>query len=325
MFNSIYAEKLEMYYELRCSVLSESARKHELCYLRRFDRYLTENVSLPNQLTETVINSWVACLTGKSGSIENEIIVIRQFLDYLSKSGEKVFRPVIPKVHEDYVPYIFSEDELARIFESADNLVLKTYNADRWMEIEFPVILRLMYSCGLRVGETVKMTVSDVDFENGVLRLINTKGDKHRLVPMSASMTDILAKYCMYMGLWGKNTAWLFPSSKHDGHMSVEIVKSRFSSILAANEIRLDGRKKHERGPCLHCLRHVFAFKSFTQAERNGRCFDDSIPYLSIYLGHESLDETSKYLKFSNELFPESIDAFGEFMGGLLPEVNYGT
>ena len=34
-------------------------------------------------------------------------------------------------------------------------------------------------------------------------------------------------------------------------------------------------------------------------------------------------DETAKYLKFSNELFPESIDSFGRFMSDLLPEVDY--
>ena len=41
-----------------------------------------------------------------------------------------------------------------------------------------------------------------------------------------------------------------------------------------------------------------------------GRHLDDAIPYLSIYLGHENLDETSKYLKFSNEMFPDAIDLF---------------
>lgn len=92
-----------------------------------------------------------------------------------------------------------------------------------------------------------------------------------------------------------------------------------------ANGIRLENRKKHERGPCLHCFRHVFAFKSFSQAERQGRHLDDSIPFLSIYLGHDGINETAKYLKFSNELFPESIDAFGDFMSGLLPEVDYET
>ena len=93
--------------------------------------------------------------------------------------------------------------------------------------------------------------------------------------------------------------------------------------ILKDNGICLEGRRKHERGPCMHCMRHVFAFKSFAQSERYGRHLDESIPFLSIYLGHESINETAKYLKFSNELYPESIDAFGNYMSGLLPEVDY--
>ncbi len=67
----------------------------------------------------------------------------------------------------------------------------------------------------------------------------------------------------------------------------------------------------------------MFAFKSFAQAEREGRHLDDAIPYLSIYLRHDSLDETSKYLKFSSELFPEAVETFGDFMEGILPEVDY--
>ena len=38
----------------------------------------------------------------------------------------------------------------------------------------------------------------------------------------------------------------------------------------------------------------------------------------------ESLDETSKYLNFSNEMFPEAIDCFGDLMEELMPEVDYG-
>ena len=70
-------------------------------------------------------------------------------------------------------------------------------------------------------------------------------------------------------------------------------------------------------------MRHVFAFKSFAKAESEGRDPDDTIPFLSIYLGHDSIYETEKYLKFSNELFPRSIDAFGSFIEDLLPEVDY--
>lgn len=323
MFKSIYSEQLSTYFDMRCSVLGESAKKHELCYLLRFDSYLKTNTASRGQLTEDFINGWLKTLIGKSGSIENEVIVIRQFLKYLQLSESHIYLPAIPKVREDYVPYIFSDTELERIFAATDNVIQKNRNADPYLAIEFPVIVRLLYSCGLRIGETVKISMSDVDLENGILRLVNTKGDKHRLVPMSSGMTDILGKYCMAMGLAGNPDNWLFPASLKDRHISDRAVKRRFEIILSDNGIRLQNRKKRERGPCLHCLRHVFAFRSFTQAERNGRHLDDAIPYLSLYLGHESLNETSKYLQFSNEMFPESINAFGDFMNGLLPEADY--
>ena len=121
-----------------------------------------------------------------------------------------------------------------------------------------------------------------------------------------------------------KNEGWLFPSQLADSHISDRAIKHRFKTVLKSNSIQLQGRKKFERGPCLHCFQHVFAFKSFAQAERSGIHVDDEIPYLSIYLRPESLDETSKYLKFSNEMFPEAIDCFGDLMEELMPEVDYG-
>ncbi len=182
------------------------------------------------------------------------------------------------------------------------------------------MIIRLLYSCGLRIGETVKIRTTDADLGNGILRLVNTKGDKQRLVPMSSGMTEILAKYRMAMKMNGKSDGWLSPSSKKNGHISDRAVKHRFEKILKDNDIRLDNRRKHERGPC---LRHVFAFKSFAQTEMEGRGIDDAIPYLSIYLGHDSLNETSKYLKFNSELFPEIVQIWGDFMHGILPEVDH--
>jgi len=325
MFESIYHKQLSEYYALRAETLSVSARMHELCYLRRFDRFLITSTTCDGTLNEDIIDQWMASLTGKSSSIENEVIVVRQFLAYLKLSGVQVYIPAVPKVYDDYIPYIFSDEELKIIFSAADNITQHSINADPYLVFEFPVILRLMYSCGLRIGETVQIDIENVDLANGVLKLINTKGDKHRIVPMSRGMTDILVRYINYMGIAGNRIGWLFPSGRKDGHISDKAIRLRFRMILEKSGIYPKNSKKRERGPCLHCMRHVFAFKSFAQAERAGRHLDDAVPYLSIYLGHDSLYETEKYLKFSNEMFPESIDAFGEFMEGVLPEVDYET
>ena len=104
MFKSAYSDLLSSYYSLRKSVLSESARKHELCYLRRFDDYIEKNSDKNSVFSEEFINGWISSLHGKRSSMENEVIVIRQFLQYLAISGQRVFLPAIPKVHDDYVP-----------------------------------------------------------------------------------------------------------------------------------------------------------------------------------------------------------------------------
>lgn len=321
MFESAYKNELEQYYNLRCTALSDSARKHELKYLKHFDQYIKD---LPyGEIPENVVNGWVSTLKGKSGSIENQVVVIRQFLKYLSTCGVRVYLPETPKIRDDYIPYFFSDAEIHQIFCEVDSLTYDKEKTDPNFPPEFAVIMRLLFSCGMRIGETVQIEMYNVDLEHGVLKLVNTKRNKHRLVPMSQGMTDILTRYCMAMGLIGSRTGWLFPVQGGDAHVKADAVKYRFNKILEKLEIQLANRQWHERGPCLHCLRHAFAFRSFAQGERNGIHMEDMIPYLSLYLGHDSLNETAKYLKFSSEMFPEATDTFGSFMDDLLPEVNF--
>lgn len=158
---------------------------------------------------------------------------------------------------------------------------------------------------------------------NGVLTLKHTKGEKQRLVPMHISLVIILRSYCMAMGLIGKIDSFLFPSASSDTPMSTKTAFHRFENILKLSDISLPGRRKYQRGPCLHCLRHVFAFKSFAKAEKDGRGINDSVPYLSIYLGHDSLKETEKYLKFSSEMYPEAMELFEDYTIPIFPEVDY--
>jgi len=67
----------------------------------------------------------------------------------------------------------------------------------------------------------------------------------------------------------------------------------------------------------------MFVFKSFAQAQKNGKSINDSVPFLSIYLGHDSLKETEKYLKFSSELFPNALELFEDYAGTVFPEAGY--
>ena len=71
----------------------------------------------------------------------------------------------------------------------------------------------------------------------------------------------------------------------------------------------------------IHCFRHVFAIKSFKLVEECGIKITDAVPFLPTYLGHDSLYETEKYLKFSGELFPDTTAKFEAYTDGIFPEV----
>lgn len=322
-FESILKDELSEFMSIRKASLSKSAFDHDCHYLKKFDDYLVSCSCSGKELSEDRIMGWLSSLTGKSSSIANEVIVIQIFLKRLNSIGKQAYIPPVPKVADDYVPYIFSDTELNKIFMLADNIKMSRNQLNPYIQLEYPMVLRLMYGCGLRIGETLALKMKDVNLDEGVLTLRHTKGDKQRLVPMHVSLVTILRNYCMAMGLTGKPGSFLFPSASLDIPMSTNTALHRFENILKLSGISLPGRRKHQRGPCLHCLRHVFAFKSFAQGEQNGRGLNDSVPYLSIYLGHDSLKETEKYLKFSSEMYPEALELFEDYTNRIFPEVDY--
>lgn len=67
----------------------------------------------------------------------------------------------------------------------------------------------------------------------------------------------------------------------------------------------------------------VTILPSIPLRRQNGRPAEDSVPFLSVYLGHHDMDETEKYLKFSGDMFPEYIELFEDFASGVFAEVAY--
>ena len=258
-------------------------------------------------------------------TVADKVGYLRNFLKYLQYCGIPVFIPRVPKVTESYIPYIFSEDEIERIFAAADTLPLpKAPNANVLFQVEFPMILRMLYGCGFRIGELLQVRVGDIDFERGTVLLKNTKNKKQRLVPMHDSLSSMLCQYCTAMELTQNCDTFLFPGRLPGQHLTHSAVSQCFMAILKATGIYQEPQP-HTRGQCLHNLRHLFAIKSFAQAEQAGRSAENSIPYLSVFLGHYDMDGTEKYLKFSSDMFPEYTALFEDYAASVFPEVAYET
>jgi len=323
VFHSIFKKELTDFLDLRKNTKSKGTSDHDGHYLRLFDGYLCSSHHAVRIVTQDVVTGWVSSLPFSDITTANAINTIRCFFKYLQSHGISIYVPPIPKYHDDYVPYLFSDEELSRIFENADSFTFSKSKRFPYIKAEIPMLLRLLLGCGMRLGEAVCLKVADIDFKTGSLTLKHTKKDKQRIVPMHPGLADTLSMYCLSMGIAGNPDAWVFPGETSETHLTKQNVWHRFDTILRKSGISLPGRKKSERGPCLHCLRHLFVLQSFRQLERKGHRVDDAIPYLSLYLGHESLRETEKYMKFSSELFPEEMECFADFTKGIFPEVNY--
>jgi len=315
-FKSTFAAELSEYLSIRRMTLEKPSLETDHFTLKDFDEYLCEYGTTEKIVTEELISGWIQRLQtiNHSRTVSNKVSCLRCFLKYLRYCGVSVFMPQCPKWHEDYVPYIFSDGEMKKIFQCADKTAARNGGTK---DFETAMLIRLLYGCGLRHGEALNLIRSDVDFKRGTLLLRQPKNKKQRIVPMHPSLTKMLMRYCAAMEIFDKPTAFLFPGKKPNSHADMNNNRVKFNVILKAASVYIPPEKSGQRGQCIHCLRHGFAVRSFAQAEKNGRAAADSIPFLSVYLGHFDMDGTEKYLKFSSDIFPEHTDMFETYSAGV--------
>lgn len=322
--NSIFYKDMIEYLLLREKALALHTFAADRRALLLFDRHLAEQGKSERRITEDDVISWIhpmySCCS-RSG-VSHRIGALRMLLQYLRHEEIPVYIPPRPKVPGTYMPYLFSDEELVKIFCAADNFTPKTSKDGPRLRMEFPMLLRMRYSCGFRLGELLAAQVGDVDFVRGVIFLRDTKNKKQRIVPLGNTLTEMLNGYCLAMDLLIEPDNYLFPAKNRRQSLPQSIARYWFRRLLKITDIYVEA-EAHARGQCLHCFRHLFAVKSFSQMEQAGRPIQESIPFLSVYLGHGSMEETERYLKFSNDMFPEHTSLFETYAEGIFPEVHY--
>lgn len=325
-FKSCFAKEINEYLNIRKCDLANKTQRDLRYVLYEFDSFLCDNKVERDGLTESVISNWIAYCKeiNRWSTVLSKISHIRKFINYLAVVGIKAYLPPITKRKDNYIPYVFSEDEIDKIFNHMDSMKYTKSQMEEHLHIKFPTMIRMMYGCGFRSGEVRNLKMKDIDLVLGTVRLKNTKYNIERLVPMHQSLTDILRKYCLLMGITNDQEAYVFSGPDKTKPITDRVIRGKYATVLKQLHMCLPGRGFRERGICLHCFRHHFAIKSFKQGEMNGMPLDSMVPYLSIYLGHKSLRETEKYLKFDpTEIYQETLEYFTTFTDGMFPEVDY--
>ena len=166
-----------------------------------------------------------------------------------------------------HLPVVLSRPEVERLLMSAVSLRDK-------------LLLGLMYACGVRVSEVVKLRWRDVDLDRNVITVYHGKGNVDRQVMLPASYRDLFARLKQTQA-----DGYLFPGEdpRRYGkrHLSVRTVQR-----VMTRTRQLAGITK---AATPHSLRHSFATHSFEDG-----C---DIRRIQKVLGHASLDTTTIYVK----------------------------
>jgi len=270
---------------------------------------------LPRELVE----AWVAKKPGETEATRfGRMGYIRGLGEYMARMGYDAY--VLPgrqgyREREAYTPYIFTDAELGALFAAADRLAGDEPACQR---AQMALILRLLYSSGLRSGEACGLRKEDVDLGAGVLTVRHAKNDKDRTVPMHPAMTERMRVFSHAAQLGHPQYAdhrlfWSLPEGRPIGTRSVY---GFFRDALWKAGISHGGRGK---GPRVHDLRFTFACHRLRRWVESGDDVNALMPYLATYMGHSDTRCTEYYLRLTAEQFPGMIAQVERECGWVVP------
>jgi len=191
-------------------------------------------------------------------------------------------------------PFIYSTADIDTVLERARQSIASPLRAATYQSL-----IGLLAASGLRIGEAIKLDRADVDWEQGVLLIRESKFGKSRLVPLHPSSMQALQDYA---GLRDQ----LQPRPK-DASFFVSLKRKRLLYAVVQQTFRrlIDGAGIGAGAPSAprsHDLRHTFAVRTLIGWYRGDQDVQAKIPSLSTYLGHREPACTYWYLSAAPEL-----------------------
>lgn len=192
------------------------------------------------------------------------------------------------------VPYLYSDADIAALMTAARGLH-SPLRAET-----FATLIGLLAVTGLRGGEAIRLARSDVRLDEALVRVVDSKFNKSREVPLHDTSVNALRRY-------QQRRDELCPKSRSDSFFMSTVgtmldhrsVRSTFKRL--AREAGLGPRGERCR-PRIHDLRHSLACSILVEWHRQGVDVQQRLPLLSTFLGHTTPENTYWYLTATPEL-----------------------
>lgn len=212
----------------------------------------------------------------------NDVNNLIKFNNIIENKSEEN-KIIIPKISKtpNKVPHIITKEEFNILCNYIDNTSYKNnYNKI------ISVLIRLLYSTGMRINEALSLKMGDIDQLEGKIIIRNSKNNKSRIIVISNTMKNVLNKYI---------------SLFHPENYLFEYNKKKIIYYNASNYFKRITKELNLK-VSFHDLRHTMATTSLLNLLKDGYDEKEILYYLHIYLGHSTIEETEYYLYFTKSI-----------------------
>jgi len=253
--------------ELKIRGFSKQTINSYLFHNKKFLEFINKE---PEQIDRKDVKAYMAYLISdkklKATSVSLSMSALRFLYDEVM--GKSLFADLkMPKL-EKKLPTVLTKDEVRRLLAVAKNP-------------KHRLLIKMLYSSGLRVSECVHLKFDDLDFEEGMGTVRGGKGNKDRNIILSKNLVSDLKEY--------------IKSSKVDERGCIFGVKGKPMSVRQAQRIVTDAAKKSEIKKRVFC--HALLSSVATHLLEAGT----DIRVIQELLGHANLSTTQRYTHVSTE------------------------
>ena len=276
--------------------------EHAAWILQKFDLFcINEKISEP-VITRTIAKKWGTLREKvRKTTLSGRISVLRQLSLYMQAYGIECYVPRNFTVKNQHIAYVLNTDEIRALFREID-AYKPAINAEVFQRLamEYKVLFRMIFCCGLRVSEARKLRLKMIDREKGIMTIHQSKGNHDRLVYMSDDLCMLCRKYLeILISRYKLESDLFFPASDPEKELQVATIGKRFHKAWEKTPYA----RKNVIQPTVHSLRHTFVVMRMNDWMESDMKLDTMMPYLSKYLGHTSPDETFYYYHQVEEAF----------------------
>jgi site-specific recombinase XerD len=309
------AESIERYLAHKRSLGKQLTKTEPMLYL--LDGYLlAQGIEELDQVMPAHLDRFVASRPRHSPRSYNSLIgMLRGLFDWMAVHEMLRESPLHCKIRRVTVtrrPFLFNPEQARGLLEVARQLPSNPRAQNRGET--YRLMFAMLYGLGLRVGEVSRLCRQDIDLDNQLLLVRQTKFGKDRLVPFGPKMASAIAGFVQceesrFGSIPADRPVFSF-AKRNRTPIGTNTISWTFHKLLPALQLTVPSGIA---SPHLHCLRHSFAVGTLLRWYREGVDPMSRLLDLSTFLGHVSPSSTAVYLTITTELLEQASQRFAQF------------